>query len=274
MLSKFVWPFLLAACFGHAFAATCTAEDYETKVSGASQCLLMRRFGPAEADTLVVWLHGDISAGGPATYHFESAQQAAHVFAGAKVLSVALVRPGYPDGSGDSSSVDAFHGGRSDHYTKVNVLEVGAAIERLRSKFQPKSLIVIGHSGGAATTALLLGMKPKLMDAAILVACPCDTVAWRAGRSAWNRSENPIKWADKVDGATRVVAFTGSKDDNTAPELARRYIETLALRGLPATFTSLPQETHNSAFRSPEVFRALGALLEGNSSGSVTEVLR
>src|SRR5678815_5215879 len=160
---------VLAACSQSTLAAPCSPEDYELKISGTSQCLLMRRFGASDPDLMIIWLHGDVSSGGPADYHFASAEQAVKQFATVKVLSVALVRPGYPDGSGGSSSVALLQGGRSDHYTKENLNEVGTAIERLRAKFQPKKVVVVGHSGGAATAAVLLGMKPKLIDAAVLV---------------------------------------------------------------------------------------------------------
>jgi pimeloyl-ACP methyl ester carboxylesterase len=200
-------------------------------------------------------------SGGPANYHFSSTEQAVSQFAAMKVLSVALVRPGYPDGSGDSSSVAILQRGRADHYTKENLAEVGTAIERLRARFQPKRVVVVGHSGGAATAAVLLGMKPKLIDAAVLVACPCDLVAWRAGRREWSRSENPIKWVAQVDPWTRVVALTGAKDDNTRPELARMYVEALKAHGVDAAFQLLADETHNSAFRSSEVFNAVRTLL-------------
>jgi pimeloyl-ACP methyl ester carboxylesterase len=252
---------VLAACSQSTLAATCAPEDYELKVSGASQCLLMRRFGASDPDVMIVWLHGDVSSGGPANYHFANAEQAVNQFAAIKVLSVALVRPGYPDGSGDSSSVAFLHSGRADHYTKENLMEVGAAIGRLRARFQPKKVVVVGHSGGAATVAVLLGMQPKLIDAAVLVSCPCELIAWRAGRREWSRSENPIKWADHVDPSMRVVALTGGKDDNTLPELAKTYVEALRARGVDATFRLLADETHNSAFRSPEVLNAVRTLL-------------
>jgi poly(3-hydroxybutyrate) depolymerase len=159
-----------------ALAEPCSKDDFETKVTGVSQCLLMRRYGAMEPNTMIVWLHGDISSGDPANYHFPLAQKAAEELAAIKVMSVALVRPGYPDGTGESSSVSNSHSGRSDHYTQENIGEVGGAIEKLRHKYKPKSVIIVGHSGGAATTALLLGMKPKLADAGVLVACPCDIV--------------------------------------------------------------------------------------------------
>ena len=256
----FVAAVLLAAsaCAG---ASPCARDDFETHVSGASQCLLMRRFGNPKPTTLLVWLHGDVSSGGPADYHFAVARQAADEFAGSDVMSVALVRPGYPDGSGESSSVALTQSGRSDHYTTENVGEVGSAIEHLKAHFAPARVVVIGHSGGAATAALLLGMRPRLFDAALLVACPCDLVAWRSGRRPWGRSENPRAWAAKTDRGARVIALTGTADENTSPELARSYVGALQAIGVDAVFSPIEGATHNSSFRSPEVIAAVGRLI-------------
>ncbi len=263
---KLLVSLCLLVAVPNAFCAPCTPEDFESHVSGSSQCLLMRRFGLTEPETMVVWLHGDVSSGGPANYHFAVAQSAAAHFASARVVSIALVRPGYPDGSGESSTVAPLSGGRTDHYTLENLEEVGVAIERLRAHFKPKFVVAVGHSGGAATAAVLLGMKPGLLDAAVLVACPCELVAWRANRPGarqWTSSENPRAWADKVSTASQVIALTGAKDDNTQPDLARGYVNALQARGVEARFALLPDESHNSAFRSPQVIRALTDLLAG-----------
>ncbi len=131
-----------------AYAAPCDTEDFEIKVTGVSQCLLIRLYGTTEPTTMVVWLHGDVSSGGPANYHFRLAQKTAEDFSASSVMSVALVRTGYPDGSGASSTVSFLHGGRSDHHTQENIAEVGAVIEKLRLKYKPKSVIIVGHSGG------------------------------------------------------------------------------------------------------------------------------
>jgi pimeloyl-ACP methyl ester carboxylesterase len=246
---------------GVTHSATCDREDFTQSVSGESECLLMRRYGADEPESLIVWLHGDVSSGGPANYHFAIAEKAALEFGEQKVLSVALVRPGYPDGSGGSSSVAFTHEARSDHYTQENLIEVATAIERLKARVQARRVIAVGHSGGAATVAVLLGMKPGMIDGAILVACPCDLRAWRAGRQPWRRSENPSAWINKVDPSVKVRALTGTADDNTEPELAKIYIEQLHARGIDASFKTIPFATHNSSFRSSEVFSAVRALL-------------
>ena len=242
------------------------AEDGNTRVTGASKCLLMRQFGPADAKNLLIWLHGDVSSGGAANYHFPVAKRATETLAALSVQSVALVRPGYPDGSGDSSSVDPSQDGRSDHYTREKVAEVASAIRHLKQRYPSGRVTMIGHSGGAATAAVILGMEPDLVDAAVLVSCPSDLTAWRINRKPWKRSENPIDWTEKVSPTTRVVALTGARDDNTASDLAKRYVEALRARGISARFAEIGGATHNEALRAEEVAAAIAELLQAPES--------
>ena len=242
-------------------AEPCPDDNDGTRVTGVSQCLLTHHFGPPAAEHLLVWLHGDVSSGGAAKYHLPVAKRTTEALAAGTVNSVALIRPGYPDGSGESSSVDPRHDGRSDHYTRENVSEVAAAIRNLKKRYQSKRVTVIGHSGGAATTAIILGMEPGLVDSAVLVSCPCDLVAWRANRKAWSRSENPMVWMETTGPATRVIALTGSRDDNTVPDIAKRYVEALIERGIRARFAEIPNASHNEAFKASEVMEAITELL-------------
>jgi pimeloyl-ACP methyl ester carboxylesterase len=250
---------LLVAVTG-AFGAPCEMEDFETRVSGGSECLLMRRYGPAKPTTMIIWLHGNITSGGPANSHFRIAEKAAADFAAENVLALALVRPGYPDGTGASSSGNDY--GRADNWPRATIADMGSAIERLRLKYQPEAVILAGHSGGAAMAAVLLGMKPHLAEAAILIACPCDLVAWRTGRrgTAWV-SEDPMKWVDRVSSGTKVIALTGSRDNTTSPELGRTYVEALRARGIDATFQRIPGAGHIDVLSSPAVPEATSRLL-------------
>ena len=255
--------FLLATALGTPlFATPCAEPILPNKVSGAEHCLLMRQFGSETPETLLVWLHGDVSSGGPANYHFAIAEKATAELGADTLKSIALVRPSYPDGSGEESGYAFGHGGRRDHYTTENLREIAGAIERLKERHTPKRTLLIGHSGGAASAATLLGMAPGLADDAVLVACPCDLVTWRAGRGgAWSRSENPIAWADKIPTTTRVIALTGERDNNTPPALAQHYTHYLQQRGLVAETRTISYADHNSAFRAPEVTVAIKELI-------------
>lgn len=257
-------PIVLALAASSAVAAPCASDDFTARVGGVDACLLVKPFGatgPATAGTMLVWLHGDVSSGGPATYHFAPAQQAAADLGADRVLSVAVVRPGYPGDDGQASTGDL--SGRADHYTRRNVEEVAAVVRRLKAHYRPDRMILVGHSGGAATAAILLGLDPALAQGAVLAACPCELGAWRAGRRAWSRSENPLRWADRVSPQATVLALTGADDDNTSPELARTYVRALAERGVKAEFQLVPGATHNGVFRSQALRDAVKRLVEG-----------
>jgi pimeloyl-ACP methyl ester carboxylesterase len=247
---------MLLATVSGACGAPCEIEDFETKISGESECLLMRRYGSTKPTTMIIWLHGNITSGGPANSHFRIAEKEAADFADENVLVVALVRPGYPDGTSESSSGNDH--GRADNWPMATIADIGKAIESLRLKYKPRTVIIAGHSGGAAITAVLLGMKPQLADAAILIACPCDLVTWRAGRRGmpWV-SENPLQWADRVSPTVKVIALTGIWDDTTASGLSKAYVESLKARGIDAIFQLVPDTGHVDILKSPAVSEAI-----------------
>lgn len=253
-----------------AMAAPCAHEDFLTQVSGDKECLLMRRFGPDHPQALVVWLHGNVSTGGPANSHFRIAEKLAADGAAEGVTAVALVRPGYPDGTGAQST--GYDNGRADNWPRATVAEVGVAIERLRKALQPRAVVLVGHSGGAAMVAVLMGFRPELAHAALLVACPCDMVAWRAGRQGrpWS-SEDPKRWTDTVHPSSTVLALTGSLDDTTAPELGRDYVTRLAARGVDARFVPVPGMGHLDILRSPALADATATLIRQTLRKSITK---
>jgi pimeloyl-ACP methyl ester carboxylesterase len=187
----------------------CDSPDNETRVRGDKECLVI---------------------GCAADYIYERAREA--VTDGRVV--VALLRPGYFDSSGNQSSGDNFK--RQDSYTKHNIDAIAAALKALRGHHKASHLILVGHSGGAAISGVILGRHPGVADAAVLAACPCFIAEWRAGRRRWMQSLSPDEVIKQVPVATRVVALTGDADDNTRPILARDYVEALAKRGKPARF--------------------------------------
>ena len=94
---------------------------------------------------------------------------------------------------------------------------------RIGAAREPKA--VTYDDGGALVDEFdELAVDIFVFDGALLVACPCDIRAWREGRTAWPRSESPIQWVDRVERSARVIALTGSRDDNTLPQLAEAYV--------------------------------------------------
>jgi pimeloyl-ACP methyl ester carboxylesterase len=75
-----------------------------------------------------------------------------------------------------------------------NTPEVVDAVERaardLATEHNTSAVVLVGHSGGAAIVANVLGRYPDLAQGAVLVGCGCDPVAWRAARLA--ETGNPM----------------------------------------------------------------------------------
>jgi pimeloyl-ACP methyl ester carboxylesterase len=234
---------LLALLSGPAHAACPPDSRIADWVLGAGRCLAAATFGAETAGaqpTLVVVVHGDISDGGLATYHVAFARALARP----GVVAVALTRPGYASEPGRVSGGSTL--GRQDNYTPGNVAAVGAAIAELRRHYGARRVVYVGHSGGAAVGGVLIGKQPGLIDVAVLVSCPCDIARWRRERwrDQWRYSESPSRYAARVPPTTRVVAITGSRDGNTAQQLAEDYVRGLARRGVDARFIAVEGAAH------------------------------
>jgi poly(3-hydroxybutyrate) depolymerase len=256
---------VLIFCFAQSLrAAPCAQSEPEKRETGIEECLVYRLYRSVKIEShpaLVVVLHGDVSSGGPANYHRRIAQNIALDPRASNLVVAALVRPGYEDGDGETSS--GSHNGRTDHYTAKNVDEVAAVVKNLSKRFQVSTVVLLGHSGGAATSGVIAGRHPGLASGVVLVACPCNVTTWRSSRSGrpWRLSESPHSWADKVTLSTNVIALTGNADDNTSPQLAEFYINSLKQRGVKARFELVADADHNGVFRSGRVLDAVFELL-------------
>ena len=109
--------------------------------------------------------------------------------------------------------------------------------------------MLVGDNGGAAIAANLAGLRPDLMDAMVLVSCPCTLPEWRAhmarqDRTApWKapvRSLDPLQTAGGVRPALKAAILVGGDDKRTLPKFSREYAEALALRGITTDFRVLP----------------------------------
>jgi dienelactone hydrolase len=231
-----------------------------THVLGGGLCLVANTFGLAQAGSspvLVVVVHGDISDGGRATYHAAFAQSIARP----GVVAVALMRPGYTDADGRVS--EGYTLGREDNYTAEAVTAIGGAIDALKKHYRASRVVYVGHSGGAAIGGVLIGRRPRLIDTALLISCPCDIAAWLRGRGrpAWRRSLSPTDFVHRVAASTEVIALTGADDHNTPPGVAQDYVGRLARHGIRARFILAAGAGHGFSGLQEPAAAALDAIL-------------
>jgi pimeloyl-ACP methyl ester carboxylesterase len=183
------------------------------------------------------------------------------------VVAAGILRPGYSDPSGDRSSGDM---GRAvaDNYTPEAVDAIASAARQLREIYSARAVVLVGHSGGGAIAANILGRHPDLAEGALLVACGCDPEAWRSRMRAQLRIGNepnpsllPLSLAGQVRPEVLVRLVVGAEDDVAVPEDSRRYAEALLRHGVDARLTIEPGLGHNILV-TPAAFRELGSLVE------------
>jgi pimeloyl-ACP methyl ester carboxylesterase len=226
---------------------------------------IYRSASAGDHPVLLLVLHGD-SPFGPPSYQYIFARRAASQIDG--VVSAALLRPGYADGTGDQSS-----GARGlttgDNYTP-DVVDAGADIlDQLKAKLRPRATVLMGHSGGAAIAANMLGRHPSAAEGALLVSCPCDLAAWRSHmlklqkNPIWTlpvRSLSPIELSGSVAPTVHVRMLVGSQDDIAPPELTEKYAAALRARGIDVAATIAPDLPHDILLESI-AFEQLDALV-------------
>ena len=184
------------------------------------------------------------------------------------IVAAGILRPGYADSSGDRSSGDMGMA-VADNYTPAVIDAVATAARQLAATYDPRAVVLVGHSGGGAVTANILGRHPDVADGALLVGCGCDPEAWRARMRIqqpspiWdqpNESLMPLSLVDGVATGTRVRLLVGEVDDVALPQDSRRYAEALEASGIDAELTVAPGLGHN-ILMAPDAFRELSALV-------------
>jgi predicted esterase len=198
---------------------------------------------------LVVVVHGD-SPNGPPTYQYRFAQA---VTAEIKdVVAAAVLRPGYEDGEGRSDGMRGETTG--DNYTPEVIDAVATAISELKSRYKPRQVVLVGHSGGAAIVGSLIGRRTGIANAALLVSCPCDVAAWRrhmsllTGGWIWQRPErslSPLALVEGVPTSVTVSMLVGSDDRTAPPDLTQVYADALRKHGVPVNVTIAAGRGHD-----------------------------
>ena len=263
---------LVLTTIGPVLAQGCAALPPDRWVGdGVAGCLALvpmsgtHRHEQRAPSVLVVMIHGD-RTGTLEQRHIDAWRRVGRTLQAKDREVVLLIRPGYLTPAGDSSG---WANPRDDDYTAENIARVAGALAALRQRRAPQHLVLVGHSGGAATAALVLGRHPGIADAALLLGCPCDVSAWRthrnmqrgSGNQPWHNSLSPLAFLAGIPPATPIIAATGAQDDNTLPRFAMRWVEQAAARGIDAVYVAVPGHDHASILRWDGIAQQLQTLI-------------
>ena len=215
--------------------------------------LLWRSIAHDEKDCRLVYV---LRLRGDADYIIPVAGRAASYGA----IGVAMARPGYTLDGRTSSGVATRDQSRSDRFTAYEINSIAAAVATLKKHHGAKRVVMVGHSGGAVVSGVMLGSSAPLVDVVILVSCPCDMPGWRYshGREPFENAESPIDYLSDAPKSSKIFALTGERDKNTWPEIAQDYVKKARDMGLDATFFMIQKAGHG--------FRRLGRSAEFKNS--------
>jgi pimeloyl-ACP methyl ester carboxylesterase len=200
--------------------------------------------------TLVIVIHAN---GAPGTRPDEIAFAQSAATAIPRSAVVALLRPGQQDSKGHVSPGDAGTG-HGDDFAPWHIGRVETAILAEQRRYPQARTILVGDGEGAAIAANLAGLRPDMIDAMVLVGCPCALPEWRTHmaqrtrKAEWRApvaSLDPLKSAGGIRAGLRAAVLVGANDTTTPVKLSRAYAEALALRGIATDFRIVPGKGHD-----------------------------
>ena len=262
---------ILSMICSHALAATpCTLDN--SRVQAGKLCLVARVInqpsGPEQRLAIIV--HGDGGGFVTASYLDRLLAVAARISQSAPDDGVVVLqRPGYRSPLGTSEGHARME---DDDYTAENVQHLAAAVRTLRSTWKSSRVVWVGHSGGAALGALVLGREAGVADAAVLAGCPCGSIReWRTHRNAsrgrpsdglWPRSLSPVDHMSALSPGMEIILITGDRDENTLARFNEPWLDKALSRGVNARMITLPGIGHGGVIDSPDLTRHTVQLLK------------
>jgi len=260
----------LGACHWFAAKHDCSKADNWSWVSTNLGCMHIKSYKNDKLSAhpnLVFVLHGDAPNNLPG-YQYRMAFNIAML--NENTVAVGVLRPGYTDPENFSSDGD--RGNCSgDNYTRDRVDAIAQLIQKLQAQYHPSKTILLGHSGGAAISANVASLYPNLLNATVLVACPCDVPAWRTYMSskqpaiaAWTEnveSISPQSLVDSINPNNKIILISGDHDEVVPMDFSVKYYRALQQKHKQTEFIRIPYESHE-IMQHDSVMLAMHRLLE------------
>lgn len=232
----------------------CHVSDNIHRINANGECLAIQTYFyknkiPKKVSNLLVFIHGDGVKGGGASDYLKSH---AAFFSDSKTISTVLIRPGYYDSYGNYSTGESYafdcEGLPCDGYRNKTIATIAAGIKELKDFYHPSCIILVGHSGGAMMSGVILGKYPNLVNGAVLASTTNNVHEWSKVHQwgSWPNSLSPHNWISKIPKNTFIYIVSGSKDMNTYSKMARMYYDSLINSKLRAYFILVNNGTHNS----------------------------
>lgn len=234
-------------------ASACLQADNIHRTAANGECLALQTYFtehlPTKNPVLLIFIHGDgIPGGSPSDYlKFQATK-----FSKPDIVPVVLIRPGYYDSYNNYSTGESYefsnHGYPADSYRPETVATLAAAVANLKNFYQPRCTILIGHSGGAMMSGVILGKYQNLVNAAVLASVVGDVPRWSKAHhwGDYSHSLSPYMFVKPIPPTTGIYIVSGANDTNTYPAMAKDYYNLLKQQGKKVFWYSQATGDHDS----------------------------
>jgi predicted esterase len=234
-------------------ANACLQADNISRIAANGECLALQTYyastAPSSHPILLIFIHGDgVPGGGPSDYLKYQATK----FSKPNVVPVILIRPGYYDSYGQYSTGESYafnhNGYPGDNYPPQTIATLAAAVSQLKEFYHPRCTILIGHSGGAIMSGVIMGKYPGLANGAVLASVINNVQQWadKHGYGLYPNSLSPDKFIGSIPKKAFIYIISGTADTNTYPEMAKKYFDLLEKQGVQAYWRPVTNGDHNS----------------------------
>lgn len=216
---------------------------------------------------LVLVLHGDAPFNNP-SYQYLIAKKIANE--NSNLVAVGVLRPGYTDHEGNRSEGERGEA-IGDNYTRDVLSSIYQLTNDLKKKYDPSTIILVGHSGGAAISANLMSQYPEAYSKSLLISCPCDLHPWRQhmkvlqdGAEIWDievSSLSPIEELKNIPDSTPIVVVHGENDPVVPVSIIQNYVAELKANNKNVQFRLLQDQGHEIALNK-EIFEIVKGLIK------------
>lgn len=234
-------------------ANACLSANNISRIAANGECLALQTyFGksmPNANPILIVFIHGDgIPGGGPSDYlKFQATK-----FVAKNIVPVVLIRPGYYDSYNHYSTGESYafaaDGFPNDSYRPHTVATIADAVKKLKTFYHASCTILVGHSGGAMMSGIILGKYPHLANGAVLASVVGDVHQWAKSHKfgSYPHSLSPNNFVNTIPHHDFVYIISGTEDKNTYPNMAEDYYKKLKSAGVNAYWDPVKGGDHNS----------------------------
>ncbi len=156
------------------------------------------------------------------------------------ITTIAVALPGYSGSSTNNFTALAHEGVKNLAAKKEYVLFLGELIQAFKDKYEAQGVNYIGHSAAALMGGTLTGLKPELINNAMLVGGRYD-IQKETGNKDLISMSNVL---DNVSKDTNFVFVYGTADKISKPEVTTSFYEIAKNSGLNATLVKVQGAEH------------------------------